>query len=647
MKKLLLLLFAFTSAALADTPIISTSAPVNGTTDAAAGQSVLVSSTSAAPFTVYLCTSRTGGVGTTTFQKVYDLGDPAIEVDKFRISTDGADDAKMIRRAFDAAIGSSIPRVAFSPRRYLTTSNVTADPDAYNQQGAAIQIKGSGEVPLLIVEGNGAEIYKNGTDMGDLFYIRKTIRSLEIKDLRLTRDHPGGLTEHSWPGGLTIDAPYDDPAMTRIQITSCKFTGCNRSINIGQSRNWLTSFGKITSVSIKDCDFLHPYGGNYGPHADGGSQSVLLSEWAENILVESCNFDGAVNPLPLDCLTVDGFIIGAGIHTVVRDCTLKHFDVEGLFLLSQQGRSGYNGGSFTVPAVGSNFTFPLASGVYQGTAGWQAGERFKISPPTVSNLPPVFSHEFEVVSIDSDTAMTVKVISGPTGLISGAGACWVYNMRLYNTEQTAKALNVTCRETHAVGAGGSGLNGATPAIEFRFINHAEARGCVIEDGVRGIDVHPERLESLSIAGNTVKNSGGGISVYPLDTCSAGILIENNDVEVLDGSGYQQYGIACHQSGAVIRNNHLRFSGTRTDPTATKADTGTIGVKFYENLIENFTYDFSGIPGDHLFRDNTLKGVDTNHGVPQREFTEFKNGVTTGEIEIQKNGTTYYVPAFTR
>jgi hypothetical protein len=647
MKKLLLLLFAFTSAALADTPIISTTAPVNGTTDAAAGQTVLVSDNSAAPFSVYLCTTRTGGVGTTVFQKVYDRGDglnPAIVVDRFKLSTDGADDAAMIRRAFDAAIASSIPRVVFSPRRYLATSNVTADTGAANQVGAAIQVKGSGEVPLLIVEGNGAEIYKNGSDMGDLFYIRKTIRSLEINNLRLTHDHPSGLTSQ-WPGGLTIDAPFDDPAMTRLQITGCKFTGCNRSINIGQSRNWLTSFGKITSVSIKDCDFLHPYGGNYGP-GNTGSQSVYLSEWGTNILVEGCNFDGAVNTLPLNCYPVDGFIFGVGINTVVRDCTLKHFDVEGIYFIGDEGRAGGNGASFTVPAVGSNFTFPFVNNPNQDTTGWQVGERFKISEPT--NDAPVFTHEFEVVSIDSSTAMTVKVISGPPGLISGAGTRWIYNMRLYNIEQTAKALNVTCRDTYPVGVGGPGLNGASPAIEFRFINHAEVRDCVIADSVVGLSCGGgDRLKSVTYAGNMVKSRDWCMGVYPNYGYSANILIENNDLEIANSSTTGAFAIACHPSGAVIRNNRMRFSGTGTGTVAIQANNAGKGLKIYENLIENFAYDFGGPAADQVFRDNTLNSVGTTNGVPLREFTEFNNGVKTNEIEIQKNGTTYYVPAFTR
>ena len=456
-----------------------------------------------------------------------------INVGDFYETADGTDDAPSIRNAIAYAITNGIPRVVFSSKIYRLESNVTSASGIL----CGIDITNTTVMPLLILEGYGATLYKHGTDYGAIIHLQVQGGQVEILGFHFERNHLDLPNEVAV--GLLVEPVATAPDVKQLIVEDCKFTDCHKPIHI-TGASFLFQYGKLAAVSINRCIFDFPRGSNM-VLTFGGGQTIVCTYWVRDLFITACRFDGATSGTVVgttSLLPVDGFNFSSAINTVVSGCHLSHFDVEGFCFLKQFQFASTNW-PFTIPAIGVNFTLPFFP--THSTAGWQVGDRFKFLVPGVYT----FTHELEVVAVLSATSLTAKLISGTPGIITTER--WITHQTFWLNKHSASATGNVVDKTHVLGV--TGFNGASPAIQFADVDLVSATSNTLKDCRIGI--YARANSTILISGNIMEATGTGIFI---DSNCGPSTISANVIRLM--GAVPSSGINTLASGCQITNNRV-------------------------------------------------------------------------------------------
>ena len=153
-----------------------------------------------------------------------------VHVDDFYESSHGTDDAISIRAAFAYALANGLTKVTFSPKTYLLQSNVSTEtspniyPIGFNST-CSVKIESSAWTDIFVIEGNGARLFKTGTDYADIMCIRAMFKRLIIRNLGFIRDN--SMNSASARAGLNVECVSMTPEIEHIEISNCHFSDCH------------------------------------------------------------------------------------------------------------------------------------------------------------------------------------------------------------------------------------------------------------------------------------------------------------------------------------------------------------------------------------------------------------------------------------
>jgi hypothetical protein len=373
-------------------------------------------------------------------------------------------------------------------------------------------------------------------------------------------------------------------------------------------------YGKNAECRITNNQFLYPRGCNLTA-GGGGGQCLYASGFTDKLLLENNLFDGATtgnvtgntNPLP-----VDGFNLTDALNTIIKGNTLKNFDFEGL-LCGRQLIYASSIGAFSVPAIGTNFTFDFYPN--HSTAGWVAGDKFYFVTPGTPT-PITLANQMEVVTVVNNTRLTAKLISGSPFTVTDE--MWIVHQKYWLDSSSARIANNLFTNTATIPT-----TGAHAAITCSAISQCYIVENTVADGFGAVYILEPIANGLkaqaTITDNhfTVENAGISVSIGCLP-CT----ISRNTITLTGTShtgGDVITGIQNFANNSILTNNIVSMAvATANEGIGVNLRSNVNGVTIDNNTFKDLDTDVNNagfVNISHSYINNTL----INIAHPQTRF----------------------------